>query len=249
MKLIHNITGFLLFCEILLVSNSLLGQDTNRLKPDSIVNYTVSSEAAYFLSFPTKEHISTQLDKPNKKDVLFTTKDTLIQVTQKVLQKRQIIEEVHVWPNGKIKMQRYYSSYQPFGNWYYYSPSGSLKYEFNQTINGYESFVEYYPNGQVKFIETKAPNQLQIGYKSFYNNGEMYETGSLFQASNSILKSLNCVRHGRWKVHFPNGKIRRTGKYNIGKRVGKWSFYSYSGKCEKEIYYKSGVLKKQEIHH
>lgn len=242
------IAGFLVILNSLLIFKHTHGQNSYALNSDSLFNYAASTEASFFLSYLPSQTLFHLVEENTTSSITFLKKDTLIQITNKVMQQHQLIEEVHTWPNGQTRMKRYYSTGSPYGNWYYYNSEGAIKYEFRKTPKGKESFIEYYPNGQIKFIETKTPNQYKVSYQSFYQNGAIYEVGSLFQSSNSLLQNLNYVRHGRWKVHFPSGEIKLTGKYNTGKRVGKWSFFSFSGKCEREIYYKQGVLKKQQIH-
>lgn len=90
-----------------------------------------------------------------------------------------------------------------------------------------EKVVSTFDNGQpAKVYYYNQDNQLVAG-KEYYENGFIKMEGSF----------ANDVREGDWIAYFPDGKVRSTGTYKDGLRIGKAQVYYENGNLWMDGYY------------
>jgi len=85
--------------------------------------------------------------------------------------------------------------------------------------------THYFP-GEKKYIEGKYDEtQSRNGtWTSWYDNGQ----------KNSEIKYVNGKENGAYHVWHPNGKPYIKGHYDMGVKIGTWSFYDTLGKVTNE---------------
>jgi uncharacterized protein len=95
------------------------------------------------------------------------------------------------------------------------------------------SFVTYYEDGTKKF-EGTYKNDLAVGaYKSYHRNGKLKEEG--FYNDKGAFT-------GNWKLYSPEGVISEEWQYSERGKIISHKYYSYRGKLENELIFKSEEL-------
>ncbi len=90
-------------------------------------------------------------------------------------------------------------------------------------------YTEYYPGRKaVKFRGPQNKSGLRDGRWFFYD-----EKGNEM----SMTEYTNGKQNGFIFVRYPNGTMRYTGEYTMGKESGLWRFYDKNGKVEIEKNY------------
>lgn len=120
------------------------------------------------------------------------------------------------WPNGRLKNQSYFKRGKLNGAWYSFSPEGKL----------------------LLFGRYKQDNK-KGKWTEFYNNGNKkeevcYKIKTLKNANNDVVvlgfKESQSVEHGPYKAYSQvDFKLKETGKYNKGRKTGKWINYYPGG--------------------
>ena len=143
---------------------------------------------------------------------------------------KEVGEWKNYWPNGRIKNQSYYTSGKLNGAWYSFSPEGKL-----QLFGRYKKdlkkgkWTEFYANGQKKEEITYAIKKLK-------------------NASNDVValgfKDVRSVEHGKYRAYSQvDYKIKETGRYTSGNKVGKWTNFYPGGVVPAVVSnYKKGLL-------
>ena len=117
------------------------------------------------------------------------------------------------WPNGRVKNTSFYKDGKLHGAWYSFSPEGKLLL-FGRYKHGNKTgkWTEFYNNGRKKE---------EVSYK----------VKTLKNASQDVValgfKEKQSVEHGFYKAYSQlDFAIKESGKYHLGKKVGKWiNFY------------------------
>ncbi len=84
------------------------------------------------------------------------------------------------------------------------------------------TWLWFYPNGNLKTIETWREGKLQGKYILYLENG------------NPIMKTSysNGKDMGEYLLYYPNGRLRVKGRYEYGKPKGVWEYYTETGKLK-----------------
>lgn len=70
-----------------------------------------------------------------------------------------------------------------------------------------------------------------------YSNGRVQESYQVIKTSDGSFK-----KDGDYKIFFPDGKLRVSGKYIDGKRSGNWKQWYNSGKLQSDVNYRMDTL-------
>ncbi len=167
-------------------------------------------------------------------------------------------EKTGLWitfhPNEVKKLEGNYVNGQRNGIWKEYDEKGKLLniYEYkdgqladNETaLNVIDQEKYYYPNGQVKRVETRQGNKRQGFTKTYDKDGnlilsQIFRNDTLVAEGNQNNEGKNV---GLWKYYWPNGNLKSTGNYKNGLKDGAWKYYFRNGELEQEGFWKSGKL-------
>ncbi len=189
----------------------------------------------------------------------------LIQYEKNAVVNRQAINrydsenrETGLWmtfhPNEQKKLVGNYLDGMRNGIFKEYDENGKLLniYEYNMgKLSTDETSLDvisqdryYYPNGQVKRIETKRGSRKQGFTQKFDKDGnlilsQIFRNDTLIAEGNQNDKG---QKEGLWKYYYSNGNISSTGNYVNGKKHGLWKYYFEEGPLEQEGYWKMDVL-------
>lgn len=194
---------------------------------------------------------TTRIISPDNHPVFFTTEkiDSIIQVSDGVNIKLNLIKEQASWENGNLKYIRYYQEDKPYGNWQYFTPSGRLQYSLS---NYAKYFVVnlHYSNYNVrstrKFNYPKNKIVSGCSEENYYPNGSMQSFGS--KTPIQMVNHWELVEDHKWHYFHPSGKLESVGKFKHGMKQGKWTYFNNTGEKIREVKYKSGlVISQKEI--
>lgn len=143
-------------------------------------------------------------------------------------------EELTYHDNGAKKYQVKIVDDKAEGPYSYYYLNGKLSdtYEFTGgKRNG--PFVSYYEDGSKK-SEGTYKNDVAAGpYKEYHRNGKLQEEGSYNDKG---------LLAGLWKQYSPDGVLTEEWQYSERGKIISHKYYSYKGKLENELIFKSEEL-------
>lgn len=93
-------------------------------------------------------------------------------------------------------------------------------YYENGKANG--TWLWFYPNGNLKTIETWKEGKLQGKYILYLENGNPVMKTSYWKGKDM----------GEYLLYYPNGMLRVKGRYEYGKPIGVWEYYTETGKLK-----------------
>ena len=117
------------------------------------------------------------------------------------------------YPNGKVELTGYYKIGYKDSLWTFNYADGNKKregwYEIDQRKGQWK---EWHPNGQIKMLISYTDDEQLI--ESFFD-----EVG----------KQLILNGSGVWTIYHSNGKTKESGRYDGGKREGRWERWNSEG--------------------
>lgn len=141
------------------------------------------------------------------------------------------------YSNGQL--ERIFKSDYNKSNMKIYYSDGKMRADIDYSGGNVIKETDYYPNGQMEFIEEYNKDGLFVRNNFYTENGKPTSTLELTDA-----KKLQYEK----KEYFENGNIREAGKmlYNKGagdyQKEGKWLVYNESGKAISEVIYSKGEI-------
>lgn len=100
-------------------------------------------------------------------------------------------------------------------------------------------WVNYNERGELVSAESYVDDKLN-GKKIIYYLNDQLEAGKLNVLS--ITNFENDQRHGNFKEFYPSGKVKMTGEYVHGERVGEWVEYYNTGQVMSRVRFKRDLL-------
>ncbi|MGB0167062.1 MAG: toxin-antitoxin system YwqK family antitoxin, partial [Luteibaculum sp.] len=162
-------------------------------------------------------------------------------------------------PNEVKKLVGSYVRNQKDGIFKEYDENGKLLniYEYNNgalvdnatALNVIDQEKFYYPNGQVKRIETRRGDKKQGFTQTFDEKGNVI-LSQIFRNDTLIAEGNQNElgqKIGLWKYYWPNGNLESTGYYKAGRKDGSWKYYFESGELEQEGFWKNDKPDKEWI--
>ena len=170
---------------------------------------------------------------------------------------------VKYYPNGHISIyEGVFKDDHPVGEFRYYYPSGKVKtivqhetktrsyawfYFENEQIMSEGQYVNmqkdsvwktYNVQGFLISSESYAKNKLN-GQKIMYYVQDQLENGDLkiFQ----IETYKDSVLHGEFTAYFSSGIKMEYGRYELGKKVGRWETFHPSGNVATQVKFRKGM--------
>jgi antitoxin component YwqK of YwqJK toxin-antitoxin module len=157
--------------------------------------------------------------------------------------------------NQKIEVKGKYKNGKKEGTWYWYYPNGELLQEENWSKGKLDgAFFEYNENGEIivkgaYFEGTEEGEWLYIQgnaiEKGVYYDG--MRTGlwtTKWRENGTPISEIEYDQNlfnGKHILYHFNGRIRETGKYSGGERVGIWSIYDEEGELLLTTVYVEGL--------
>lgn len=166
----------------------------------------------------------------------------------------------YYFPSGKIEMIGSYNGKgQKIGQWKWLYENGNVLREENYENGKMEGlYVEYDENGNIlskgEFLDDKEEGKWIIHYGDFLEEGTYKEglreeiwTGTYDNGN----KAYEVIFHddnpdGNFKSYWPNGKLKETGTYILGRKHGLWQKYDELGMMYLTITYRKGVEMKYD---
>jgi antitoxin component YwqK of YwqJK toxin-antitoxin module len=156
--------------------------------------------------------------------------------------------------NQKIEVKGSYKNGKKVGRWYWYYPNGELLQEENWSNGKLEGeFLEYNENGDIlvkgEYLEgTEEGEWFYIQgnaiEKGVYNDGMRTGLWTTKWRENGIpiseIEYDQNFFHGKHNLYNSLGKIRESGKYSGGERVGIWYLYDENGELILTTVYEEG---------
>ena len=154
----------------------------------------------------------------------------------------------------RIEVEGRYKNGKKEGAWYWYYPNGALLQEENWSEGKLDgAFVEYNENGEItakgEYLEGTEEGEW------FYIQGHAIEKGIYYDGmrtglwTTKWLENKNLISeieydqnlfHGKHTIYYANGKIRESGKYSGGERVGVWQLFDEEGELILTTVYEEG---------
>ena len=208
-KKINNIMikKLLFYCCLILLSIQSLAQNESELG-DSILIYKYDNSNDY------------QLVKSIDSLEIFYYADSTIKAKGKYFKGVRNGIWTAYYPNGSIRTTGYITDSSFIGKWFFYYENGirAAKGSFKHTIDDNDSTL----------LVLKM-----TGKWKFWN-----ESGKLIQKSfYSPLRKNTESKYGKNKENYPSGKLKSSGEYHKGSKIGTWHFYFENGKKEHTAYY------------
>ena len=168
-----------------------------------------------------------------------------------------------VYPGTRVFMYKgEFKDDKPIGTFYYFYKSGKFKaviehsdtprsvgYFYHET-GGVMSFG-IYNNLKKDSIWINWDNQGRLSSKETFKNDSLHgqkvvfylptEEGDKSQRPMTLYTYNNGVLHGEFKEFFPSGKLKTSGTYENGKKVGVWDSYHVDGGKMMMERYKDGA--------
>jgi len=156
--------------------------------------------------------------------------------------------------NQKIEVEGNYKNGKKEGAWYWYYPNGMTLQEENWTQGKLDGeFVEYNEEGKIivkgEFLEGTEEGEW------FYIQGHAIEKGVYYDGmrtglwitkwreDGTLISEIEYDQnlfHGKHNLYYHAGKIKETGKYDAGERVGIWYLYNEEGELILTTVYDTG---------
>ena len=156
--------------------------------------------------------------------------------------------------NQKIEVEGKYRNGKKEGTWYWYYANGAILQEENWSGGKLDGeFFEYSENG-----ETTVKGSYLEGTEEgewFYIQGNAIERGIYYDGMRTGLWTIKWredskpiseiefdqnLFHGKYTLYHGSGKIRETGKYSGGERIGIWHLYDEEGELILTTVYDEG---------
>ncbi len=106
-------------------------------------------------------------------------------------------------------------------------------YLINSDIPYSGKVVSYHENGQIKKSETYKNGNPHGPYKSYYENGQLWQSGN---------KDKRGRIHGSYKRYYENGQLECSVNIKNFKKVGLSEIYYENGQLKSSCNYKDGEL-------
>ncbi|MCC7303519.1 MAG: hypothetical protein IT233_12840 [Bacteroidia bacterium] len=141
------------------------------------------------------------------------------------------------YSNGQVE-RIFKSDYNKSSMKIYYS-DGKMKADIEYSGANVIKEADYYPNGQMEFIEEYNKDGIFIRNNFYNENGKPTSTLELLEPKKLVYEK---------KEYHDNGNIKEAGKvvYNKGagdyQREGKWLVYDENGKAVTEVLYSKGEV-------
>lgn len=128
--------------------------------------------------------------------------------------------------DGSIKTSGYITDSSFYGKWQFYHENGirKAKGKFKYTVDDSDSTVLVLKmSGKWKFWNDSG----KLIYKSYY----------------SPLRTTEEATYGKYKERYDSGKLKVSGEYHKGSKIGTWHYYYENGQKQHTAYYqyKNGV--------
>lgn len=146
--------------------------------------------------------------------------------------------------NGLVKLEGRYSNDLKDGYFKEYDDAGKLiattkwvggeKQEAPVELVRLEVAKDYYPNGQLKAMQTYR-NGIAQGVRRDYDEEGNIVSGSYFKEGIKVAEGItreDGLKDGPWQEFFDNGNLKAEGNYDMGVKVGAWTFYHPNGKVK-----------------
>lgn len=162
----------------------------------------------------------------------------------------------YYYEDGSIFEQGTYSEDYPEGIWLWYYPNGKIL-KSEKYIFGRKSGLNFE-------LDIKGDTIARGNYKEdakqgkwIYYIGDEYTTGNYYfgqktgqwetyyYPENKIKNITNYIdgqEDGKYKSYYLNKKLKETGLYSNGKKVGKWTYYLSDGNIDYTIEYLGGEI-------
>jgi antitoxin component YwqK of YwqJK toxin-antitoxin module len=159
----------------------------------------------------------------------------------------------YYYPNGQLQETGEYVNGKPEGKWLWYYPSGKLLREMNYYEGKPDGeIIEYDENGNIvlkgEYIEGKKEGKWiyivgDARQETSYNEDMKNGWERIYSENGNLLfegKFIDDNPNGEHKWFWPNGKIKKIGKYVMGIKTGDWKTYNENGELFLVITYKNG---------
>jgi len=156
--------------------------------------------------------------------------------------------------NQKIEVEGKYKNGKKEGTWYWYYANGAILQEENWSGGKLDGeFLEYSENGEItvkgSYLEGTEEGEW------FYIQGNAIEKGVYYDGMRTGLWTIKWredgkpiseiefdqnLFHGKYTLYHGTGKIRETGKFSGGERIGIWHLYDEEGELILTTVYDEG---------
>lgn len=166
------------------------------------------------------------------------------------------VQEIRYPQNNTTRVEtKHFNNDEPIGHWESRIKDGNLVWEIDYIAPKDYVKKEYYPNEQIKRVETYKDNTLNGRYEKYSSNGIKVIAGSFangfrsgewkeFEDKKGCIKSevtyKNNQKEGTSKFYNNAQRLSETGKYINNRKEGLWKYFDLAGDLEKEIEYKNG---------
>ena len=159
----------------------------------------------------------------------------------------------YYYPNGQLQETGDYENGEPEGKWIWYYPSGKLLREMSYYQGKRDGVItEYDEEGNVvlqgEYLEDKRDG------KWIYQTGDAKEVTTysddlkngwdrIYSNDGALLyegKFIDDNPNGEHKWYWPNGKLKKVGRYVMGIKTGEWKTFAETGELFLTITYQNG---------
>ncbi len=158
------------------------------------------------------------------------------------------------YPNGKVKTESRFKDGKLNGYVKEYAVDGNLetaelyiddqKQSEEENHADFEIVYTYYEDGSIKSALTYNLAGMKDGVSQYFDREGEVIASEIYEKDSLIAKGIvdrSGVRRGDWEFYYLGGQLKSKGKYQSGKKYGKWIYYFPSGAKEQEGFYdKSG---------
>jgi len=156
--------------------------------------------------------------------------------------------------NQRTEVEGRYKNGKKEGAWYWYYPNGAMLQEENWNNGKLDGeFLEYNEIGEI-IVKGEYLEGTEEG-EWFYIQGNAFEKGTYYDGMRTGLWTTQWrdtgtmiseieydkdLYNGKYTSYFGTGKMKETGKYSAGERVGTWFLYDEEGELVLTTVYDEG---------
>ena len=192
---------------LILGSNLCFGQNLPDLG-DSIIIYKYANSTDYQLVIPKDSSETLYYSDSTKKAI------------GKFFKHKRNGNWSTFYNNGTIKTFGYITDSSFYGKWKFYYNNGAQKAKgkFKHTLDDKDSsLLVLKMSGKWKFWDESGKLLLKANYSPY--------------------RTKNKALYGKYKTRYDSGKLKTTGEYHKGSKIGTWNNYHENGKKQSTKYY------------
>lgn len=206
-KINNMLKQFLIVIGLFMTSNQLISQTLPDLG-DSILIYKYSNSDNYQFVHST-----------DSTEIIYYS-DSTVKAKGKYLRGKRNGNWSAFYPDGTIQTFGYITDSSFYGKWEFYHENGfrKAKGRFKYTMDDKDSsLLVLKMSGKWKFWNNKG----QLIAKTYF----------------SPYRTADQSKYGKFKERYPSGKIKTTGEYHKGSKIGTWHHYYENGTKKLTAYY------------